>query len=196
MGFKKKVKKQEKNKSRIKQFFSNYLADDEQKLTRKDWIIMGLLTVVYIIISFYNLGSLESPKTYYQFDNVGESVGVNIPGISQEVSKVRYYTGPEVGEFSVLISADGEAYKEVANFEGTYVFAWEEVVIGENAKYIAEEASKLGMNDEKIKYFSNKEEVIPELKKIIDSQDILLFKASNGMRFFDLVEKLKKEERD
>ena len=95
----------------------------------------------------------------------------------------------ELGEFSK------ELHKKVAN---EVIKNNVDILIcsGENAKYIAEEASKLGMNDEKIKYFSNKEEVIPELKKIIDSQDILLFKASNGMRFFDLVEKLKKEEVD
>lgn len=136
MGFKKKNKKQEKKKFKIKKLFSNYIADDDQKLTRKDWIIMGLITVIYIIVSFYNLGTLQNPKTYHQFNNIGESVGVNLPGISQEISKIRYYTGPEVGEFSILVSTDGETYKEVTNFEGTYVFAWEDVVIGENAKYI------------------------------------------------------------
>lgn len=63
---------------------------------------------------------------------------------------------------------------------------------GENAKYIAEEAKEEGMQEGNIYCFSKKEEIIPVLEKIVKTDDVLLFKASNGMRFFDLVEELKR----
>ncbi len=62
---------------------------------------------------------------------------------------------------------------------------------GENAKYIAQEAQKKGMQKEKIYYFENKEEIPKKLKEISKKDDAILFKASNGMKFFELIEQLK-----
>ena len=129
------IRKIEKKNSKIKNIFNN-LTDNSPKLNRKDWIIMSILIVFYLIISFYNLGTLQNPQTYYQFTYAGESVDITLPSVNQEISKIRYYTGPEVGKFKVLVSTDGETYKEAATFEGQYVFAWEDLVLGESLKYI------------------------------------------------------------
>ena len=62
---------------------------------------------------------------------------------------------------------------------------------GENAKYIVESAKKEGFDEKHIYYFEDKEEIIDALKKIIEPNDVILFKASNGMRFFEIAEKVK-----
>ena len=64
---------------------------------------------------------------------------------------------------------------------------------GENAKYIVESAKENGFGEKNIYYFENKEEIVELLKQIIQAEDIILFKASNGMRFFDIAEKIKIE---
>lgn len=64
---------------------------------------------------------------------------------------------------------------------------------GENAKYIVESAKEKGFNEKNIYYFENREEIANLLKQIVQSEDVILFKASNGMRFFDIVEKIKIE---
>ncbi len=61
---------------------------------------------------------------------------------------------------------------------------------GENAKYIAEEAKKQGMLPEQI-YILTREEILPMLKQIVRPNDVILFKASNGMKFFELAEQAK-----
>jgi len=66
------------------------------------------------------------------------------------------------------------------------------ICAGENAKYIADKAQEEGMNKENIYYFEDKNEIIKLLEKIITKDDVVLFKASNGMKFFEIVEKLKK----
>lgn len=132
---KKKSEKTEKKKFKIPNLFRTS-SDDSSKLVRKDWVIMGILVVIYLIISFYRLGTLENPQTYHQFTYQGESVDVTLSSVSQEVSKVRYYTGPEVGKFTVLASTDGETYKEIATLEEQSAFAWEDLTLGENLKYI------------------------------------------------------------
>ena len=64
---------------------------------------------------------------------------------------------------------------------------------GENAKYIVESAKENGFDERNIYYFENKEDMVELLKKIIQAEDVIVFKASNGMRFFDIAEKIKKE---
>lgn len=60
---------------------------------------------------------------------------------------------------------------------------------GEKAKYIIKRAIELGMKN--VYYFENKEKLTNQLKEMIKSGDIILFKASNGMKFFDIAEEIK-----
>ena len=65
------------------------------------------------------------------------------------------------------------------------------IVSGENAKYIKEQAQKMGMPEENIYYFEQKEKIVKQLQKMIEPGDAILCKASNGMQFFKLAEELK-----
>ena len=64
---------------------------------------------------------------------------------------------------------------------------------GENSKNIVEQAKKDGMNKDKIYYFDNKNEILKTLEKIAKPADIILFKASNGMKFYELAEEIVKK---
>ena len=48
-----------------------------------------------------------------------------------------------------------------------------------------------GFDEKNIYYFENKEQIIDLLRQILQPEDVVLLKASNGMRFFDIVEELK-----
>ena len=63
---------------------------------------------------------------------------------------------------------------------------------GENAKYIVEAAKDSRMNEENIYYFKDKNKIQGFIKQIWKSGDAILFKASNGMKFFEVVENLLK----
>ena len=62
---------------------------------------------------------------------------------------------------------------------------------GENAKYIVQQAEKIGMPKENIYYLKNVQEVEEKLLEIVKPNDALLIKASNGMKFFNIVEYIK-----
>ncbi len=66
------------------------------------------------------------------------------------------------------------------------------ICCGRNAKYIAETAKIEGMNADNIYYFEDKEEIEKLIRKIWKKGDAILLKASNGMKFFEIVEKLLK----
>ncbi len=87
----------------------------------------------------------------------------------------------------------GEFAKELHEKIGKVVYGNHVDILicsGENAKYIVEEAKKEGFNQNNIYYFENKEEIVDILKKISKPKDVILFKASNGMRFFEIAKKV------
>ncbi len=65
-------------------------------------------------------------------------------------------------------------------------------LVGNYAKFIGEEAEKEGYKKENIFYFENKEELFNDLKQNLQSGDVVLIKASNGMKLFEIAESLKK----
>lgn len=66
------------------------------------------------------------------------------------------------------------------------------IASGQEAKYIVKKAKDMGM--EEVYYFETKEEIINKLKEISKVGDVILCKASNRMRFFEIVESIKNEE--
>ncbi len=63
---------------------------------------------------------------------------------------------------------------------------------GEKAKYIEEQAKAKGMTKENVYWFENKEKMVEKIKEVAKANDIILLKASNGMRFFEIAEELQK----
>ena len=63
---------------------------------------------------------------------------------------------------------------------------------GNNSKYIVEAAKDSGMDKNNIYYFKDKNEIQEFIRNIWKEGDAILFKASNGMKFFEIVEKLLK----
>ena len=61
------------------------------------------------------------------------------------------------------------------------------ITVGELAKYISETAQELGMEKEKIFIYDTKEKAIEKLKEIIELNDFVLIKASNSMKFEEIV---------
>ena len=57
--------------------------------------------------------------------------------------------------------------------------------------YIAKEAEKQGFNKENIYLFKDKDTLLDKLKSDIKEGDVILFKASNAMRLYDVAEGLK-----
>lgn len=62
------------------------------------------------------------------------------------------------------------------------------ICAGENSKYIIEEAKK----NPKIQtyYFNNNEQIVEKLSQELKNGDVVLVKASNGMKFFEICQKV------
>ena len=62
----------------------------------------------------------------------------------------------------------------------------------EQAIQIINQAKEEGMNENNVYYIENKNDIIDLIKKISQKGDIILFKASNGMKFYEIAEETKK----
>jgi len=93
----------------------------------------------------------------------------------------------ELGEYS--IEAHKIVGKHVASSNIDLL-----ICVGNDAKFIYEEALNNGMNQENLKYYADKDEVIKEINSIILDKDIVLVKASRGMHLEKIIDKIKVRE--
>ena len=84
---------------------------------------------------------------------------------------------------------DEQIHRQIGkNIKGTVDFL---ITVGNSSKYILDEALKDGFNKENTCHFNNYEEAIKELKQILKENDIVLVKASHGMKLSEVVTYLK-----
>ncbi len=148
---------------------------EEFELTKKRMEIIETKTGIKIINDSYN-ASLESIKASLKYlssldGNRKIAVLGDILELGEYAEKLHKKVGEEIPKSKIDIL----------------------ICRGENAKYIVEEAEKLGMPKEKIYYLKSNEEIVEKIKEIAKPKDIILLKASNGMKFFDIAEKCKEE---
>lgn len=145
---------------------------EEFELTKKRMDITELENGVKIINDAYN-ASLESMQASLKYlSELKESRKIAVLGDMLELGEYSQKLHEKVGE-------------EVCQNKIDILMC-----SGKNAKHIAKRAKELGMSEENIYYFETKEEVVNKLKQISKKGDVILLKASNGMKFFDIAEKI------
>ena len=141
------------------------------ELTKKRMEITKIKNDIIIINDTYN-ASLDSMKASLKYlSEINSNRKIAVLGDMFEL-----------GEFSEELHR--EVGKEVVKNKIDILLA-----IGENSKSIVDEAKKGGLDE--IYYFTNQEELVQKIKEVMQKGDTILFKASNGMRLFDVVEKVK-----
>lgn len=126
------MKKSAKSKFKT---IKSLLRDNSRKLGKIDWIIIGVMVVVYSIISFVNLGSFTNPQTFLEFQYSGEEASFTLAE-AKEVSHIRMYAGSEIGSYDIFISSDGNNYEQATTVTQNSVFAWNDFQIDKNFQYL------------------------------------------------------------
>ena len=65
------------------------------------------------------------------------------------------------------------------------------ITVGELSKYIAKKAINLNMEKENVYICENTEEAVKEIKELWKKDDVILLKASNGMKFDKILERIR-----
>ena len=132
---KEKTKKENSAVSKIKSFFGIF-TDNTRKIKKIDWIIMGVLMLIFAVLAFKDLGTLESPQTFFMADQNNAEVTINLTGDKTNVLTMRHFTGPEFGDYQLYTSDDGSNYEYLMDFKQTSVFTWEDLKIDKTFKYL------------------------------------------------------------
>lgn len=145
---------------------------DKFVLTKKRMDIVDLENGVTVINDCYN-ASLESMKASIKY-------------LSDLKAKRKIAV---LGDMFELGDFSEELHKQVGEF-----VAREKIDIlicsGEKSKYIVDEAKKNGMDKRNIYFFENKNDIKNLVENLWREGDVILFKASNGMKYYDVVDKL------
>ena len=132
--------KKEENLDKEKMSEQNQEANQTEtkttKITKKDLILMLIITFIYAIISFINLGTFTNPQTFWKTENVGDFATFKIEQGTVNVSNIRYYCGVDFGEYDLYVSYDGENYAEPLSFNTDKVFAWHDYGLTGDFEYI------------------------------------------------------------
>lgn len=106
------------------------------RFTRKDWLWMGLLTLVYAAVALYNLGSLKSPETTWQ--PAYNSYAIADFGEVRQIAQVNTLGEIGNGKFKLeFAETEGQWGNEVI-VENTYtkVFWWNVQPLTVSARYV------------------------------------------------------------
>ena len=143
------------------------------ELTKKRMEITKLENGVVVINDAYNASPEAVKASIKNLEGYKTSKKIAVLGDMLELGNFSEKLHREIGEF-------------IANSEID-----ELLCCGENSKYIVEEAKKNGMKN--VYYFKDGAQIVQYLKQNVTKNEVVLFKASNGMKFFEICEEFIKK---
>lgn len=111
-----------------------------EKISKKDWLVLAVIVIIYSVMAFYRLGDMDAPETSYSavldgtiLLDFGEEKHIasmwNFLGYKNNPEYILEY-GTEDGVWETYYTAEGE------NYNGGSVFAWNETQLGITARYV------------------------------------------------------------
>lgn len=91
---------------------------------------MGAMTLVYLMIALYRLGNLQTPQTFWQPANPGESFIINLDR-DYEISRINYYNNRGNGRFLVQYEKKQGLFVPLTYLQQDefHVFRWQSVPV-------------------------------------------------------------------
>lgn len=179
------------------------------KFDKTDFIIMGIMTFIYLCIALYNLGDMKVPTTSWEPTMPGETFTVDL-GKDAQLSRIYYYCGLGSSKkiackLRVEYLDETQSFKHLATIDKENMFIWKYIdtapVITSQLRFIVD-VSGGSINEiavveqgstEPIKNISIIDRQIEEkskgsLENLFDEQEKFAFKPSymNGMYFDEI----------
>ncbi|MCD7824651.1 MAG: glycosyltransferase family 39 protein [Clostridiaceae bacterium] len=170
------------------------------KIVKADLIAMGVITVLYACVAFYNLGNMEAPETDYSFVNQGEVV-LDF-GQEVQISKIWDYLGYQHNvKYIIAVTNDlesgewAEIYSDASPWEPGSVFCWNSTETTIQGRYVRIEANSETTTDSMIELIFQDAEgnsLVPvntdDYPTLFDEQDLFEGRASwsNGTYFDEI----------
>ena len=113
----------------------------KMRITRADAIIMSVVTLIYAIVAFTNLGDMKAPVTKWQSPYAGNGIRIEFAE-NTYIEKMRFFTGSyEERDVVLSVTNPSGAKSRKANTLGS-VFCWHEYEINTVVSNITLEADE------------------------------------------------------
>lgn len=143
---------------KVKKAISETWNEKNLKMTKRDYIVLGIIITFYSILSFVNLGSFKNPQTFYTF-NKDESVIFKLNS-EDDVIKMKFFNGRINGDYYLYTSLDGINYEYIKDLNGKGAFAWNEEKVLKKAQYIKILAKTDNSNIGGVSFYNNSKNMI------------------------------------
>ncbi|WP_138755424.1 phospholipid carrier-dependent glycosyltransferase [Paenibacillus sinopodophylli] len=109
---------------------------DSNRYIRKDWILMGAITLIYAIVALFQLGEMKGPQTAWQ-PAAGQSFYVDLGEVVQ-LDRINSFGGVGTGKFKYEFSQNGTDWDNVMEVDSSHVavFMWKSQPADLQARYI------------------------------------------------------------
>ncbi len=113
--------------------FASFLSEKDNKsgaLTKKDGVIVFVVTALYALLAFSNLGYTDAPKTKANRENIADF------GSMQTIKSVSVYKGIGDCSISFEFSHDGETWSAPLTLPGKDCFKWESYPLETEGRFV------------------------------------------------------------
>ena len=101
---------------------------------RLDALLLGILLLVYGILSFVNLGDRSAPQTHIRHSK-NDQIVITLAQ-PENVAKLNFFRGQTITDYNISYSVDGQSWQDVSGQKNTNVFQWVSVALDARAQYI------------------------------------------------------------
>ena len=84
-----------------------------EKLKKIDYLIIGIIVIIYSILSFINLGDIKSPQTYYEMIE-NEMITIELKK-EEDIVKIKYYEMENSTDFQIYCLTENEEISDRIN---------------------------------------------------------------------------------
>lgn len=112
----------------------------DKTFSRRDYIALAIITVVYGVVAFVGLGIDTAPQSFCKFGQSGEYALIELND-ETDIGAVMYYPGLNSGSYRLQFSADGQTWIDEKNMPQEHgdLFKWQYAELNDNdgpIKYI------------------------------------------------------------
>ncbi len=149
----------------------------------KDWKWIGLITLVYLAVSLFQLGSLKAPQSGWT-PEPEESFYVDFGGVKQ-LEQLNIFGGIGAGDFKLEFGLDGLVWDHPLEVTGDVgdVFAWKSHPLGFEAQYAKFTAQKAGFSLHEMAFYEAGSETPVPIYQIHEASGAIIEDGELGQLF-------------
>ncbi len=136
--------------------------DNKLRMTKRDYIYVCALTLVYALVALVNLGSLQAPRTYWRADDDSQGVYAVFGERDYYVKEMRVFAGIGQDSANIALHRGGEVTDESFMYSQTYdeMYRWQIIPVDQEISGVTVRADSADLWVYEMAFFDENDEQI------------------------------------